>query len=169
MSSTCNNGRIDIMHEPEADTNKLFAMKDKISYENKTTEYREALSGNWQESTLSKAYFSKENIQIIQNGIRAGVYKISKNQYIISPQCVDTIKVIMRSVFLQHSANMNQNITQQISELNSIVIDYCVTSIYGEAKGYIKYLHDASTMHIPIDHPTQSGCYNKSLKPNPFV
>ena len=28
---------------------------------------------------LSKAYFSKENIQIIQNGIRAGVYKISKN------------------------------------------------------------------------------------------
>ena len=114
-------------------------------------------------------YASLKNIQIIQNGIRAGVYKISKNQYIISPQCVDTIKVIMRSVFLQHSANMNQNITQQISELNSIVINYCVTNIYGEAKGYIKYLHDASTMHIPIDHPTQSGCYNKSLKPNPFV
>lgn len=166
MTSNCYNGRINIM---QPDTNTLFSMKDKIQYENKTTEYREALSGNWQDSTLSKAYFSKKNIQIIQNAIRAGVYKLSKQQYIIAPQCVDTIKVIMRSTFLQYSANMNTNFAGQIEELNKIVINYCINSVYNETKGYLKYLHDASTMHIPIDHPTQSGCYNKSLTPNPFI
>lgn len=165
-SSKCYNGRINIM---QPDTTKLFAMKDKIQYDNKATEYREALNGNWQDSILSKAYFSKNNIQILQNAIRAGVYKLSKNEYIIAPQCVDTLKIIMRSVFLQYSANMNLDHTQQIRELNKIVTTYCIPSIYNETKGYLKYLHDASTMHTPIDHPSQSGCYNKSLKPNPFV
>ena len=165
-SSKCYNGRINII---QPDTNKLFTMKDKIAYDNKTTEYREALNGNWQDSILSKAYFSKNNIQIIQNAIRAGVYKLSKEQYVIAPQCVDTLKIIMRSVFLQYSANMKTNITEQITDLNKIVINYCVPNIYSETKGYLKYLHDASTMHIPIDHPTLSGCHNKSLKPNPFV
>jgi len=165
-SSKCYNGRINII---QPDTNKLFAMKDKIAYDSKTTEYREALNGNWQDSTLSKAYFSKNNIQIIQNAIRAGVHKLSKEQYIIAPQCVDTLKIIMRSIFLQYSANMKTNITEQIKNLNNIVIDYCIPRIYSETKGYLKYLHDASTMHTPIDHPTLSGCHNKSLKPNPFV
>ena len=165
-SSKCYNGRINII---QPDTNKLFAMKDKIAYDSKTTEYREALNGNWQDSILSKAYFSKNNIQIIQNGIRAGVYKLSKDQYIIAPQCIDTLKIIMRSVFLQYSANMNDNIKNQIMSLNDIVIKYCVPTIYSETKGYLKYLHDASTMHMPIDHPVLSGCHNKSLKPNPFV
>ena len=58
---------------------------------------------------------------------------------------------------------------EQISELNKIVVDYCISNVYNETKGYLKYLHDASTMHTPIDHPTQSGCYNKSLTPNPFI
>ena len=166
MTSNCYNGRINIM---QPDTNKLFSMKDKIHYENKSTEYREALSGNWQDSTLSKAYFSKNNIQIIQNAIRAGVFDLSKQQYIVAPQCVDTIKVIMRSTFLQYSANMDTNFAGQISELNKIVITYGINNVYNETKGYIKYLHDASTMHIPIDHPIQSGCYNKTLTPNPFL
>lgn len=168
MTSNCYNGRINIV-EPEPNTHKLFSMKDKIQYDSKATEYREALNGNWQESKLSKAYFSKNNIQIIQNGIRAGVYKLSKGEYIIAPQCTDTIKVIMRSIFLQYSANMNTDITKQIYELNGLVIHYCTEKVYNETKGYLKYLHDVSTMHVPIDHPTQSGCYNKSLKPNPFV
>ena len=103
-SSKCYNGRINII---QPDTNKLFAMKDKIAYDSKTTEYREALNGNWQDSTLSKAYFSKNNIQIIQNAIRAGVYKLSKEQYIIAPQCVDTLKIIMRSIFTIFSKYAN--------------------------------------------------------------
>ena len=39
-SSKCYNGRINII---QPDTNKLFARKDKIAYDSKTTEYREAL------------------------------------------------------------------------------------------------------------------------------
>ena len=81
---------------------------------------------------------------------------------------INNIKIVMRSVFIQYSRH-KENITKEIECLNHIVIDYCVPKIYSETKGYLKYLHDASTMHIPIDHPTLSGCHNKTLKPNPFV
>ena len=63
-SSKCYNGRINII---QPDTNQLFAMKDKIAYDSKTTEYREALNGNWQDSILSKAYFSEILYLVIIN------------------------------------------------------------------------------------------------------
>ena len=63
---------------------------------------------------------------------------------------MNTLKIIMRSVFLQYSANMNDNIKEQIKALNDIVITYCVPNIYSETKGYLKYLHDA-VQYMPID------------------
>ena len=158
------NGRMRLAGLPQGNQ---FDLYDKIPA--KSNDFLDAMNGNFYDTVLSKAFFSSENQDIIQNGIRAGVYKLSKGEYIIAPQCTDTIKVIMRSIFLQYSANMNTDITKQIYELNGLVIHYCTEKVYNETKGYLKYLHDVSTMHVPIDHPTQSGCYNKSLKPNPFV
>ena len=67
---------------------------------------------------LSRAYFCDKNIQIIHNAIRATVYKNSNNNYLIGQQNEDTLKIIMRSIFLQYSRNDPNNITQQISKLN---------------------------------------------------
>ena len=64
------------------------------------------------------AFFSAENIQIIQNAIKAGVYHGSKSQFVIGNQDEDTLKIIMRSTFLQYSSNNPVNITQQIQSLN---------------------------------------------------
>ena len=92
------NGRIDIQ---SPDTRSLFNMYDKIPAHQCST-YRNPLEGQWDDSTLSNAYFSKENIQIIQNGIRAGVYKQSNNQYVVAPQDCDSLKIVMRSIYLQY-------------------------------------------------------------------
>ena len=59
----CFNGRINIV---QPNTKTLFNMYDKIPKDSKSTEFREALVGNWQDTTLSKAFFSGQNIQIIQ-------------------------------------------------------------------------------------------------------
>ena len=109
-----NNGRVDIK---TPNTSKLFQMYDKIPA-NQCTTFRSATEGLWDSTTLSQVFFSEQNIQIIQNGIRAGVYKRSNGQYTIGPQDCDSLKIIMRSVFLQYSANQPNNITEQIAELN---------------------------------------------------
>lgn len=152
-SYTNSNGRVDIINKTQGpDLSNLFALYDKMPA-NQCATFREPTLGQWDETTLSKAYFSKENIQIIQNGIRAGVYLKSNKQYTVANQDCDTLKVIMRSVFLQHAANLPNNITGQIEELNKIVLDYCIFHVYSEAQGYIKYLHDVSTLAVPLSTP----------------
>lgn len=153
------NGRINIV-TPSLDN--LFNMKDKIPQE--SFDYREAVTGNWYKTKLSDLFFSKENIELLQNGIRAGVYKISNKTYVIDKQDYDELKVIMRSIFLQNSKNNPDNITEQISKLNNLVLEYAVKQVYGEAQGYIKYKYDISTLAEPISHPTMSRLNDKQLQ-----
>jgi hypothetical protein len=151
--SKLNNGRVDIK---TPDTSTLFQIYDKIPA-NQCATFRNATDGIWTDTNLSLAFFSLQNIQIIQNGIRAGIYKKSNGQYLIGPQDCDTIKIIMRSVYLQHSANQTTNIPQQIEELNKIVLNYCIQQVYSEAQGYIKYIDDVSTLAVPISHPVMTS------------
>ena len=154
------NGRVDIK---TPNTSTLFEMYDKIPAHQCTT-FRNPTEGLWDESTLSNAYFSRENIQILQNGIRAGVYHKSNGQYIIGPQDCDSLKIVMRSVFLQHSANQPSNISQQIAELNKIVLNYCIQQVYSEAQGYMKYVDDVSTLVVPIAPPVQACNNDRTLE-----
>lgn len=158
------NGRINI-EEPPRDT--LFNLKDKISV--KSSDYRDALTGTISKSNLSIAFFSKENMNIIQNGIRAGVYELSKGSYIISPQDEDNIKVIMRNIYLDNCANLPNNISNQIQELNQIILDYCIPKVYGEAQGYLTYLHDVSNLAVPMQRPISSAYKTNSLEPNSWI
>jgi hypothetical protein len=169
-SYTTSNGRIDIINKTQGpDLSNLFAIYDKIPA-NQCATYREPTLGQWDETALSRAYFSKENIQIIQNGIRAGVYNKSNHQYIVAPQDCDTLKIIMRSVFLQHAVNQPQHITAQIEQLNKMVLDYCIFHVYSEAQSYIKYLHDVSTLAVPLSTPIVESQKDKHnyLMPNWF-
>jgi len=158
------NGRIDIQ---SPDTRSLFNMYDKIPAHQCTT-YRNPLEGQWDDSNLSNAYFSKENIQIIQNGIRAGVYKQSNNQYVVAPQDCDSLKIVMRSIYLQYSANLPGNVSGQIEALNQMVLNFCIQQVYSEAKGYMKYLSDASNMYVPIAHPVLAKDDDKELILKPW-
>ena len=75
-----NNGRINIMGP---NTGDLFTLYNKKPIQSKSTAYKDALIGNQQSSLLSDLYFSAENIQIVQNAIKAGVYHTSKGQHVI--------------------------------------------------------------------------------------
>ena len=50
----------------------------------------------------------------------------------------------MRSVFLQNSKNLPNNITEQIKELNELVIEEIVPKLLGEIEGYLVYRKDIS-------------------------
>ncbi len=155
-----NNGRVNIK---TPNTSTLFQMYDKIPA-NQCVTFRNPTEGIWNQTPLSQAFFSLENIQMIQNGIRAGVYKRSNGQYIIGQQDCDSLKIIMRSVFLQHASNIPNNIPEQITELNKIVFEYCIQQVYSEAQGYMKYVDDVSTLVVPIAHPVQSSNNDRQLE-----
>ena len=59
----------------------------------------------------------------------------------------------MRSIFLQHSPNLNYGITQQIEYLNNLVTEWCVPKIYVEVQQYYGYLNDIQNLPMPIDRP----------------
>lgn len=155
-----NNGRVDIK---TPNTSDLFQMYDKIPA-NQCTTFRNATEGLWTENNLSNTFFSIQNIQIIQNGIRAGVYKRSNGQYLIGPQDCDSLKIVMRSIFLQYAANQPNNISQQVYELNKMVLDYCIQQVYSEAQGYMKYINDVSTLVVPIAHPVMPDNTDRQLE-----
>jgi len=158
------NGRVDI-NGPK--TSDLFQMYDKIPV-NQCTTFRNPTEGLWDNTALSNAFFSAENMVIIQNGIRVGVYQKSNGQYVISDQDGDTLKIIMRSIFLQHTSNQPTNIKGQVNELNKIVLDYSIPQVYSEAVGYYKYLEDASTMYTPMPPPVMSSNNDKQLVLKPW-
>lgn len=160
------NGRVNIVDPLSSDI--LFKMQEKIAVKNKATEYREALAGTWEDSILSRAFFSAENVQILQNGLRAGVYEMSKNQYVIAPQNVDTLKVIMRSIFLQYAEHIPTQITEQIERLNQLVLNYAVPTVYKEAVGYVKYCEDQSSLVMPMEVPRHHDRQYKQLQLKPF-
>ena len=159
------NGRINIL---EVDTAKQFSLYDKIPV-GKSTSYINALSGQQEKSLLSVVYFSKENIQIVHNAIRAGVYEKSNNLHVIGPQNIDTLKIIMRSIYLQNALNKPCDITKQVEDLNQMVVDFAVPQIMGEVKGYLKYKEDISTLVTPMSRPANmSRRGHKTLELKPF-
>ena len=167
LNQSAYNGRVNIVEAPSAEVQ--FKMQERIAVKNKTTEYRDALAGDIESNMLSTVYFSAENIQIVQNGLRAGVYKMSGDKYIIAPQNIDTLKVIMRSIFLQYAEYDMNNIKKEVARLNKLVLDYAVSSVYNEAVGYMKYCEDQSTLVVPLELPRQSDREYKQLELKQWV
>ena len=162
--SSSSNGRVDIIG-PNLSTK--FSMMDRIPISTNTN-YTNCLTGNMERSKLSDTFFSKANIQIIQNQLREGVYKLSNSNIIIDNQPEDQVVIVMRSMFLQYSKNLDINIKQQIEELNKYVLNYCIPKVYSEAVAYLKYKQDASTMHMPMSAPIYSNKTNKTLEQKPW-
>ena len=161
MNKEPSNGRVDILGP---NIEQLFSMADRIPINSTKHSFRDAMTGNWYDTQLSTAFFSGKNIQIVQNGIRAGVYNKSNQQYVVGEQNMDELQIIMRAIFLQYAKNLPNDIPGQIKDLNQIVLDFSINQVYGEADGYMKYKRDASTLVVPIAMPIMSTTNDKQLE-----
>lgn len=161
------NGRVHIPQPPSME--EQLKMMEKIQLNNKCVSYRGALEGIQEINLFSKLYFSAENMQIIQNGIKAGVYKKSKGKYILPNQNVDSLKIIMRSRYLEYGSYDPNDITGSIEYVNTLVIEYCVNLLYNESIAYEKYCQDVSTLPVPISLPQQNQRDYKQLELKRFI
>ncbi len=115
---------------------------------------KDLIRGNWEETPVSKAFFSPENMTLLQNAIRREVYlKSGPKQWVIEAQDIDELKIIMRSLYLQYGQNRPDGIGQQVEDLNRTVLDWAVPRIFSEVQYYFYYLNDISHMPVPIERP----------------
>lgn len=131
----------------------------------KTKINKTVLRGIFECNNLSDLFFSPENIKNIQNQIRYNVWKESNNVYIVDEQDPMELSIIMRSLYLQYSKNININIKEQIKELNSIVVDDVTPTIISNIQQYLTYLRDKQKPYRTMDRPINvSSAGLKSLR-----
>lgn len=113
----------------------------------------EALYGIQETSQLNQLFFSKDNMNIIQNMTRFNVYEKSEKKFVIDKQSDIELEIIMRSIYLQHSPNLPNKIKEQIKYLNDLVINWCTEQIIPEVNQYLGYIKEIEYMPEPIDLP----------------
>ena len=111
-------------------------------------------------NTLSRAFFSNDNVECIQNQIINNVYNQSQKQ--ISKQSYQELQIIMKSIYLQYSRNLSYDIKEQISVLNKYVVDECVSIIIPNVLQYNKYITEI-TGPLPVP-PRSINVSNKGEK-----
>jgi hypothetical protein len=149
------NGRINLVEQPPPELN--FAIFDRIAVKNRATDYRQPISNGWEDTRLSATFFSAPNIQILQNGLRAGVHTVSNGKFSIPPQNIEQLKIIMRTMYYQYAQHSTTvSIAEQIRVLNKHVLDYVVPFLYNEAVAYVKYCEDQSSLIVPLELPKQN-------------
>lgn len=111
-----------------------------------------------EESLLSQVYFSADNEQIIQNGLREGVYAMSLQPdhkgppFIMSPQNANIVKSVMCGIFTRHYTDRvpaGATITEQVATLNNQVWKHAVPKLYDQAVSYLFFLEQ-------LDKPIQT-------------
>lgn len=147
-SSQFQNGRV-IMNNTQnvKDMNMIEGNKPNNNFQ------VESLYGIQETSKLNQLYFSKKNMDIIQNNIRYTVYVKTNKKHIIDKQSDIELQIIMRSMYLQHSPNLEYNYKEQLEYLNKLVVDWCVEKIIPQLEQYIGYLKEVEYMPMPIDLP----------------
>lgn len=132
------------------------SIKDLDMIENNTTQTNfqsEALYGIQEQTQLNQLYFSKANMNIIQNKIRYKVYLNTEKKYVIDKQSDVELEIVMRSIYLQHSPNLPNQTKEQIKYLNDLVTNWCSEKIIPEIYQYMGYLKEVEYMPVPLEHP----------------
>ena len=116
-----------------------------------------------QPTAISNLFFSEVNINNIQNMIRYKVFKMSNN--LISRQSDTELKIVMRSYFLQYGKNDPSHLKEQLTDLNNLVLNFCVPKVYDQLLQHQDYIKDVQTLPMPIDLPiNMSSKGTKNLK-----
>ena len=109
------------------------------------------IKGNFEKNCVNDLFFSQQNIDALQIGLKNMVANKTNGKHIIHPQSETELSIIMRSMYLQYGLNLETNIVEQVKDLNKKVLDFAVPRILVDLEQYEKYLKDASKVHVPME------------------
>lgn len=111
------------------------------------------LYGTQVRTPLSDAFFSKANMQCLQDGLRYRVFTASGGKYQIGEQDNTNLQIIMRAIYLLHGKFLDNRIREQITELNRHVIEYILPNLLSEVKQWIHFSDQIQQLPSLIDLP----------------
>ena len=117
----------------------------------KPQDFQGSLKGIQATNVLNTAFFSQRNINNIQKQIQKKVLDLTN--YKIGRQSDLQLQIIMRSIYLQYSKNLNCDYANQIRDLNKKVTDYSVDRIVVEISQFLEYRNEVSKIPDPISLP----------------
>lgn len=163
MQGAVQNGRVDLVSSLSSLDIPAFQQR---SVRNDTFT-SEATFGQVASNDLSKLYFSEQNINALQDGIRYRVYVETNGQYVIGRQSDQELKIVMRSIYYQHAKNQPSDIVGQVRALNAKVLEWVVPEVLSNLKQHEVYRRDASTLPMPMERSplmTSKGSRTLELK-----
>lgn len=167
------NGRVDIEGKPllQTGTADMFGYyRQHPLFEQSTyaqNKYRhEAVGSIYERNPVQDMFFSDANIILLQKLLAYHVSKQTNNQIKIGTQDDMELKIVMKSVYLQYGKNRRGEIKDQVKELNAHVLDYSIPNIITNAKQYVKYANDVSTLPIPLENPKYTSSAGTRTHPD---
>lgn len=113
-----------------------------------------------EETPLNTVFFSRANIDTLQNSIRQTVAQLSgEKNYQIDNQSEDDLMTIMRSYYLQYAQNDPARIGEELKQLNDRVIQFSANRIMVEIEAYKYYRKDILDFPAPIARPVDVHIY----------
>lgn len=129
--------------EDRNDLKNYNLVKDHRMIEEPPTDpdYRYMTNRDQERTPVSNLFFSRRNVDYLQYMMKKLVHK--ETGHLIGRQSDEELLIIMRSIYLSDSKNLPDQITQQVAELNYLVLKYAVyEEIIPKVKGYTTFLHD---------------------------
>ena len=114
---------------------------------------RARLDGNVARGPVADLFFSSDNVEALQEGIRYRVYTESGNEMVVGRQSDGELAVIMRSIYWTYGRNALDDVVGQVRALNARVLDYAVPEVLSAARMHERYRRDISTLPQPMDRP----------------
>lgn len=105
------------------------------------TEKQDSIKGILENSDVNRIFFSKANIEALQQLIRYRVYQ-SNNEAIISIQSEEQLFIIMRSILLQYGNMVTPEPVEEVKRLNNILVNKITNKMNSEVAGYVGYIVD---------------------------
>lgn len=102
---------------------------------------------------LAKVFFHPKNIDIIQNSIRRAVFDRSNQRYMIDRQNDMELVIVMRSVYFQFARHDQDRITEQVEELNELVVKDILPNLLKSIEGHIAFAGSLHQLPAPMQLP----------------
>lgn len=147
-----------------------FNFTEKVDVELTGSNTRHLFRNLYGETPLTFLFFSKQNIDNIQNVIRHLIYK--ELLQVIDRQNDTELMIVMRSIFLEYhrhpklltpnmtdaeKTRLTKQYTDEVSRLNDLVINESVPRIISQLQQYMDYLKDCSTPRSIMPKPQSAS------------
>jgi len=159
--NTSKSGRVQNMLDPAL---QELAARQYSLYEEKPvlpgSDFRQEIIGNIHSATpLNSQFFSKGNLDYLQQAIQDQVFAMSANKYRIDRQNDDDVKLIMRSYYMTYGRNNPNTVESDLADLNARVVGYASAKIFSELDFYMFYRQDIAEFASPIANPMNVHVY----------